>query len=325
MKNKVVLVFLAMVLAMSLAAFVACDFLPAETVTVTKTTTPAPVKDETVTAMVEVTKTVTVTEFVTVMVDPSTATVTVTVTTTPEEGDVIEVEFRDVESEPSVILELKKGGNVVLKVMETLLVEPTLIFYTAIWTPDLGQYYWYGYAEWNKEWPQYTFGFAATAAPGVGNYNSSLSNTEATVIVSPDGDNIEWNDKEAYLGLMEKLCGAMEEIGSYETVIQLLDSGVPGSASELIAEQERLLDKVSSSDYDEALAQMAKTLPYQGTEVSNPGDVTYEELGPVVSAIEASVIVISTAADLACPNPLAGACFATGNKGGFAIGGFNAA
>lgn len=296
MKNKVVLVFLAMVLAMSLVAFVACDFLPAETVTVTKTIT------------------------------PPAETVTVTVTTTLEEGDVIEVEFRDVESEPSVILELKKGGNVVLKVMETLLVEPTLIFYTAIWTPDLGQYYWYGYAEWNKEWPQYTFGFAATAAPGVGNYNSSLSNTEATVTVSPDGDNIEWNDKEAYLGLMETLCEAMEEIGSHHEVAHILQQEVPGSISESISEVElQLLDDIGDSDYEEAIRGLAARLPYQGTEVRNPGDVTYDELERVVQAIEASVIIMGTVADLACSNPIAGVCFATGNKGGFAIGGFNAA
>lgn len=243
-----------------------------------------------------------------------------------EEEAVIEVMFRDVEAEPSVILELKKGDEVVLQVMETLLVKPTLTFYMAIWTPALGQYYWYGYAEWNKEWPQYTFGFAATAASGVGNYNSSRSNPEATVIVSPDGDNIEWNGKEAYLGLMEKLCKAMEEIGSYEDIIQLLHSGVPGSIPESISEVElQLLDDVGNSDYEEAISSLAARLPYQGTEISNPGDVTYEELERVVQAIEASVIIMSAAADLTCPNPLAGACFATGNKGGFAIGGFNAA
>ena len=225
------------------------------------------------------------------------------------EEKAIEVVFRNVESEPSVILELKKGGNVVLKVMETLLVEPTLTYYTAIWTPDLGQYYWYGYAEWHKELPQYTFGFAMTvaAAPDISNHNTSRSNKDAGVIVSPDGD-IDWSDKEDYLGLMKKLCEAMEEIGSREDIINLLEKEVPGSASELIAEQERLLDKISSSDYDKALVQLAKNLPYQGTEVSNPGDITYEEFEPVVSAIEASIIVIGTAADLGCHDPLIGVC-----------------
>ncbi len=244
-----------------------------------------------------------------------------------EEEAVIEVAFRNVEAEPSVILELKKGGDVVLQVMETLLVEPTLTFYTAMWTPDLGQYYWYGYAEWNKEQPQYTFGFAMTAAaaPDIGNHNTSRSNKVGNVIISPDGDNIDWSDKGGYLGLMKKLCGAMEEIGPREDILCLLDSELPGSASELIATQESFLDMVSSSDYDEALAQMAKKLPYKGTEISNPGDVTYEELERLVQAIETSVIIMGTAVDLTCPNPLAWVCFATGNKGGFAIGGFNAA
>lgn len=246
----------------------------------------------------------------------------------PEQPIPITVAFRNVEAEPSVILELKKRDDVVLQVMETILVEPTLIFYTAIWTPDLGQYYWYAYAEWNKEQPQYTFGFAMTAAaaPDISNHNTSRSNKEAGVIVSPDGDNIEWNDKEAYLGLMKKLCEAMEEIGSYEAVSQLLHSGIPGSIPESISEVELgLLDDIGNSDYEEAISGLAARLPYQGTEVSNPGDVTYDKLERVVQAIEASVIIMGTAADLTCPNPLAGLCFATGNKGGFAIGGFNAA
>ena len=242
------------------------------------------------------------------------------------EEEAIEVVFRNVESKPSVILELKKGDDVVLQVMETLLVKPTLTYYTAIWTPDLGQYYWYAYAEWHKEQPQYRFGFAMTtaAAPDISNHNTSRSNRENGVIVSPDGD-IDWSDQGDYLGLMKKLCEAMEEIGSHEDIIKFLDSEVPGSATELIATGESFLDMVSSSDYDEALAQMAKKLPYKGTEISNPGDVTYEELERVVPAIEASVVVIGTVVDLVCPFPIGIRCLATGNKGGFAIGGFNAA
>lgn len=271
------------------------------------------------------TVTQTVTNVRTITLQP-TVTPTVTVTETGFLPSITEVIFHDVEAEPSVILELKKGDDVVLQVMETLLVEPTLTFYIAIWTPDLGQYYWYGYAEWNKEWPQYTFGFAATAAPTVGNYNSSRQKPHASVFVPPDGNNIEWNDKEVYLGLMGKLCEGMEEIGSYETVIQLLHSGVPGSIPESSSEVElQILDDIGNSDYENAISGLAARLPYKGTEVNNPGDVTYDELERVVQAIEASVIIMSTAADLTCLNPLAGVCFATGNKGGFAIGGFNAA
>ena len=314
MKNKVVLVFLAMVLVMSLTAFGGCAAPAKRTVT--------PEEEEPPTAEVE--------EATEKARQPGT-----------ESISEVALELRNVESEPSVILELKKGGDVVLKVMETILVEPTLTYYAAMWTPDLGQYYWYGYAEWNKEQPQYTFGFAVTAAaaPDISNHNTSRSNKDVNVIVSPDGD-IDWSDKGDYLGLMKKLGEAMEEIGSRSDIIKLLDREVPGSASELIAKQERLLSKVKSPDYDEALAQLVNNLPYQKTPMNkaqlidsmakettirNPGDVTYEELERVVQAIQASVVVIGTAVDLTCPNPLAGVCFATGNKGGFAIGGFNAA
>jgi hypothetical protein len=239
---------------------------------------------------------------------------------TPAE-EALEVVFRqlEAESEASALVAIQKGEEVLLDVTACSTGEPvkdvdimvgwepeelrSLRFtsFIAVWTPELGDYFWYSFADWLEESPQYEFGFIAAPfiAEPCGNYNTARSNCHRKVLVSANGEDIAWYDKGDYLGLMKKLTEALDEIGSRSDIINLLEEEVPISDEwvDLCTQQELLLREVSATDYDEALAQLAMELPYQ---LSEPDD-------PKTIMLEAGALVLGTAADLTSSNPLIGA------------------